>query len=258
MEFRLGITPEQKALMSWNANVCAQYSVTSQAVDTALSEAQGSTLEEKRANVLKTIDRARYKPIDLFYLGHEGETYAQSGIIETIGFGIAVYEGNEKVVRMHAQDNDIQTLEKLKPFKAYETKLITDKLSYSMTTIPTVEIGKSSTFTEAAEDSEKYKALHERCKPINLDNVSDFIISTDSTDFRIVIGKVVGCHWKYGGRLYLDCKYNSSGTFRVILNGKSDVSSMVGKTVKLLGAIYKDKNAHAFMRCYAIMSVNDV
>ena len=254
----LGLTPEQRALKIWNANVCSQFSLTSQEVDTALAEAQGDTLEEKRANVLKTIDRARYKPIDLFYLGHDGEVPVQSGIIETNAFGIAIFEGNEKVVRLHAQDNEMKLLDNLKPFNVYKASLITDKLNYSMTTIPTVEIGKSSTFTEAAEDAEKYKALHERCKPIVLDTVSDFTISVDTTDFRIVIGKVVGCHWKYGGRLYLDCKYNSSGTFRVILNGKSDVKDMVGKTVKLLGAIYKDKNAHVYMKCYAIMSINEV
>lgn len=254
----LGLTPEQKAIKIWSANACAQFSVTSQQVDTALAEALGDTLEEKRANALLTIDKARYKPVDLFYLGHDGEVPAQSGIIETNAFGIAIFEGNEKVVRLHAQDNEMKLLDNLKPFNVYKTTLITDKPNYSMTTIPTVEIGNSSSFTEAAEDSEKYKALHERCKPINLDNVSDFIISVDTTDFRIVIGKVVGYHWKYGGRLYIDCKYNSSGTFRVILNGKSDVSSMVGKTVKLLGAIYKDKNAHVFMKCYAIMSVNEV
>lgn len=257
MEFRLGITSEQKALIGWNANVCAQFSLTSQQVDTALAEAQGSTLEEKRANALLTIDKLRYKDVELFYLGHEGESFAQAGIIEINGFGVAVYEGQEKVIRLHAQDNEMKLLDNLKPFNVYKASLITDKLNM-INQIPTVEIGKSSTFTDADKDSEKYKELHERCTPIILDIVSDFTISTDTTDFRIVIGKVVGCHWKYGGRLYLDCKYNSSGTFRVILNGKSDVSSMVGKTVKLLGAIYKDKNAHAFMRCYAIMSVNDV
>ena len=255
---RLGISEEKRALLLWNANVSAQYSVTPQVVDKALAEAQGDSLQEKRANALLTIDKLRYNDLELFYLGHEGESYAQFGIIETNAFGIAIFENDEKIVRLHAQDNDVKMLDNLKPFHIYRASLITNKIEYHMTKIPTVEIGKSSTFTEAAEDTGKYKSLHERCKPIYLDNVDDFTASVDTTDFRIVIGKVVGCHWKYGGRLYLECKYNSTGTFRVMLNGKGDVSSMVGKTVKLLGAIYKDKNAHACMKCYAVMSVNEV